>query len=404
MKIGMVLESFYPEDIRVTKEATALVQSGFEVYLLCERRESEKEYELIDGLHVIRVDIPSRNSLKGFFYRAYNAFFFRHQIWIDKIRNFIKEYSIDVIHVHDLPLYNSAYIVAKELNKKIVVDLHENYPDGLQVWTKWRKGFKANYIFPVLSNYKRWIGFEKHAVQSADVVITVVDEMRDRVANIHSIDRDKIVVVTNTEEKSFVDSAIIDAEVVDRYKEQFIVSYIGGVGYHRGIDTTIKSLKYIKDIDIKLLVVGGIHKDIKEYLDTLSLSEGVSEMIEYTSQVPFEKVYSYIQASDICLVPHNNLAHTNNTIPHKLFQYMMAKRAVITSSCPPLKKVIDATNAGEVFEADNPKDLAEKIRSIYTSPELLELYGNNGYEHTYNGIYNWENSSQELIKLYKNIM
>ena len=34
-RIGMILEKQFPPDIRVEKEAKALIKGGYEVYLLC---------------------------------------------------------------------------------------------------------------------------------------------------------------------------------------------------------------------------------------------------------------------------------------------------------------------------------------------------------------------------------
>ena len=45
--IGMLLDGFYPSDIRVQKEATSLIAAGFKVALLCKRRKGEAAYEVV---------------------------------------------------------------------------------------------------------------------------------------------------------------------------------------------------------------------------------------------------------------------------------------------------------------------------------------------------------------------
>ena len=187
MKIGMILEDYYPDDIRVTKEVEALVLAGFEVFLLCMKKEDEKKEEFVNGLHIIRVNLPIKQTLKGLFFRAINAFSFNHPLWTKEIESFIIKYKIDILHIHDLPLFGSANKVVKKLNKKIVIDLHENYPDGLQVWGIWKKDFKNRYIYPILSNYKRWLSFEKLACEQSDRVIVVVSQMQERLEKLHKI-------------------------------------------------------------------------------------------------------------------------------------------------------------------------------------------------------------------------
>ena len=144
------------------------------------------------------------------------------------------------------------------------------------------------------------------------------------------------------------------------------------------------------------MIVGEINTDIKQYLDSITHTD----KIIYTGQVPFEQVISYIQASDVCLVPHNDTAHTNHTIPHKLFQYMMLQKPVIVSDCPPLKRVVKECNCGLVFKRDDYLDLKNKILSFYNSFDTnLGLNGKRCVKVKYN----FANDSQKLIQLYKEL-
>ena len=90
-------------------------------------------------------------------------------------------------------------------------------------------------------------------IAEADHVIAVVKEMKDRLISAHNVSDSHISVISNTEPKSF-DTLQIDEKITSQFKDQFIVSYIGGFGPHRGIDTAILGMsKLSKDIDIKLL-------------------------------------------------------------------------------------------------------------------------------------------------------
>ena len=53
MNIGMLLNGSYPADIRVRKEAETLVEHHA-VFILCKRGADEKEYEVVNGVQVIR--------------------------------------------------------------------------------------------------------------------------------------------------------------------------------------------------------------------------------------------------------------------------------------------------------------------------------------------------------------
>ncbi|MBA7679021.1 hypothetical protein ES703_87302 [subsurface metagenome] len=59
MKIGMVLYSKFPPDIRIEKEARTLLNAGHKVYLLSYTQENEqKSEEVVNGIHVRRIPPP----------------------------------------------------------------------------------------------------------------------------------------------------------------------------------------------------------------------------------------------------------------------------------------------------------------------------------------------------------
>jgi glycosyltransferase involved in cell wall biosynthesis len=101
-------------------------------------------------------------------------------------------------------------------------------------------------------------------------------------------------------------------------------------------------------------------------------------------------------------VPHRKHAHTDATIPHKLFQYMLASRPVIVSNCRPLARIIRETDAGLVFESGNVSELAIRIAELAANPGLREEMGRRGRAAAATR-YNWETEGQKLVALYDKI-
>ena len=85
-------------------------------------------------------------------------------------------------------------------------------------------------------------------------------------------------------------------------------------------------------------------------LAALAQEYGVGDRVELVEWQPLKAIPNAIRECDIGLVPHRKHAHTDATIPHKLFQYMLASRPVIVSNCRPLARIIEETGAGLVFE------------------------------------------------------
>jgi len=399
MKIGMVLDTNFPPDIRVEKEARALLSAGHEVHLLAYARSggSEPSDGTVEGLRVHRVPklpkLQRRWNLLSFYLTFHNSY------WATQIQRYVRDFNLDVLHVHDLPLVGTAISVARAQNLPVIADLHENYPAALQVWRKATYDPKAWFV----ANLRRWTAYEKRMTKHASHVIVVVDEAQQRLIEQHNTSAEKITVLMNVEDVDRSQGIPLNQEIISRYQDDFTISYIGGGGSHRGLDTAVQAMTYLRNLPrLKLLLIG-LRDPERRFLQSLALTEGVADLIEIHGWQPFNEVPSYIQASKICLVPHHQNAHTDSTIPHKLFQYMFMNRAVIVSSCQPLRRIVEETQSGLVFQAGDYQDLAEKIRTLYENKQLRQDCGRLGGKAILNK-YNWAQESSKLCLLYDSLV
>ena len=62
MKIGMVVHSYYPADVRVRRECEALADRGDRVDLICLGKSSEDLREQIGNVSVYRVPLQHRRG------------------------------------------------------------------------------------------------------------------------------------------------------------------------------------------------------------------------------------------------------------------------------------------------------------------------------------------------------
>ena len=81
---------------------------------------------------------------------------------------------------------------------------------------------------------------------------------------------------------------------------------------------------------------------------------------------------------------------------------MFFERAVVSSNCTSLEKIIAEENCGLIFKDRDPKDLAEKIYELIKTPELAALMGANGKAAVV-AKYNWETTVQPLLVLYASL-
>jgi glycosyltransferase involved in cell wall biosynthesis len=213
---------------------------------------------------------------------------------------------------------------------------------------------------------------------------------------------ENISVVANYVNSKIFLTPNINPQITQKFKNNFVVLYSGGFDLHRGLETLIKALPLVinRIPEIKLVLVGDGRNmnDLKELASKLK----VSKFVSFEGWQPIDLFPSYISASHVDVIPHLKTVHTDNTIPHKLFHYMIFGKAVLVSDCDPLKRIVDETNTGMVFKSNNEKELASSLQYLYDHPNDVSQMGENGKTAVAEK-YNWDSTAQNLIKLYSNI-
>lgn len=392
MKIMMLLISYdFPPDIRVEKEARALLATGHQITLVCENRKDRPARELWNGIEIIRL------PLQPLWWRRINTatlfITLRSPLWEWHVKKIVQAEKPDVIHVHDLSFVGPGLRVARKFNLPIVADLHETYPEYLQL----RRTVSRNLIEWLSFDPKRFARYEQRVIPRCDYVIVVVEEAAERIEKL-GVGAGKIFVVGNTEDVDAVGPS--DQEVALPHSEMKLL-YVGGIGPHRGLDTVIKAMpRILERIPSSVLVIVG------DGLCLLALKElarqlRVEQAVQFEGRQPFAKVHSYIKASDVCLVPHVANPFTDTTMPHKLFQYMYMQKPVIVSSAKPLARVVRESESGLVFDSGDSASFAKSVFELQAQA-LRRRLGENGHRAVVN-CYNWQRDSRELVRLYETL-
>jgi len=390
--ILMVLNQRFLPDIRVEKEIKVLRANDYRVIVAAsEEGFNSRDYE------IIRI-----GNLRKLINRIFIACFFYSPFYFKKLTKELKKNNInfedlDYIHVHDLIWAHAGYNISKRVNAKFILDLHENMPAALQ--SNYSPQFRSNilikFIFNLVLGSKRWKKYELDSVKKADKVIVVVEEALERFPEEF---KDKFTVISNTEEPGNW-----TPRPKKKVNDEFMVLYIGGAYYHRGVDTLIESYRYLVEEYpyIRLKIIGLKNNSYATYLNNLVIKNNLQNYVKLGYWIPFNEIEENIVNSDLCVVPHNNIEHTQTTIPHKLFQYMAMSKPILVSDVRPLKRVVEETKSGFIFKAGDAEDCAKKIKEAIESNNLKE-YGENGRKAT-EGNYNWNHDAKRLLSIYKEL-
>jgi glycosyltransferase involved in cell wall biosynthesis len=396
LKIGMILDQEFPPDIRVENEAITLVKNGFSIHILCFTYQKDKiKNEVFGGIKIHRL-YKSKKWVKRGRALINSKFDFYTPFWAKQIKNFIRKNNIDSLHVHDLYMLGAAFKANQTAGLKIIADLHENYVDGLRYY-RFANTFPGNILIP----QKKWVKKEKEWCSRADHIITVIEEAVERYIEL-GVPRGKITVVPNyVNIERFLDTDD-NPVIINRLQKKFVAIYIGSFDLHRGLESVVMAVPtIIKEIPNFLLVLVGSGRNLDE-LKILSRNLKISENITFEGYQPAKNLPSYLKGSSVCLIPHLKTTHTDNTIPHKLFHYMLLEKPVIAANCNPIERILNETQSGMVYTSNSVSELTEKIVYLYKKPELMKEMGHNG-RNAVLARYNWDNTSSNLIELYKKL-
>ncbi len=390
----MILDKVFPPDPRVENEAIELIKGGHEVFLFCLTYGDEKGEESINQIKV------KRYQSNKFDYKmsalAYTVPFYS-LVMKKKIAGFLTKNSIEAIHIHDIRIAEAVFLANKKRELPVVLDLHDNMPEVMKFYPHLQK-FPGKYLI----SPKKWKQKEEVFIKKADKVITVSQEFVNELIDRTKIDENKVILVPNTIRKFFYKSFELNNEIVEKYKDNFVILYLGDTHVRRGLLTAIKSIKKLKDQipNIKLVIVG---KNTTDYILKQEVEElNVNEFVDFEGWKNVSLFPSYIEKSDVCISPlRRNIQH-DVAYANKLFQYMSLGKPLLVSNAIAQKNLIERINGGLVHEEQNVEDFESKVLELYNNPSLREELGNNGESFVKNE-FTWDKTSKGLIDLYNNL-
>ncbi|WP_083903256.1 glycosyltransferase [Polaribacter sp. MED152] len=398
--ICMIVDGAYPNDIRVRKEAESLAENGKNVLVVCPRKKDDVQSEIINDVTIFRIGTNYTNSKKGI-YDIIESVTNINPLFYKGLKLAFQKYQIAYLHVHDLPLAGTGFMFKNHV-KRIYLDLHENYPEALKTWFLWKQSKLIQFKNRLFMNPKLWSKKEEKYCKKYDKVICVVEEMKTKLIANFGIDERKLVVVSNHEKKEFADNfkhAVAQNIITDK---EFSITYVGGFGPHRGLQTAIEAMPNIlKNIpEAKLFLIGKGSVDVEHTLKQLVVEHNLQNSVVFVGYRPFDEVSTIMQKTNINIIPHLANEHTDNTIPHKLFQIMMSKSLLLVSSCKPLQRIVNKYDAGIVFKANDTNDFAKKVVDIYQNYSTYQLKTENAFNAVMQKNENWEAESIKLLSLY----
>lgn len=389
-KILFVWSANYPWDVRLEKEIKFLQKNNFECSLLTRNTKLSSVEECLNGLHIYRVGRFIKNTKID---KLLSFPFYINPFWFFSILKTITRVHPDLIIIRDIPLALSVQFIAKLFHINTIIDMAEPYPCAIKVFDKYMNNFITRFLFKTLDWYQY---IENKACQNANHIFVVVQDNIERIQTHSKICSDKISIVSNTPELETL-------FFKDNFQEisKLKVVYTGNVdGTFRGIMTLVEAAKLLKNQSVEFNIIGDGNyiAKIQEEIKLNNLKN-----INLIGKLSHNELLKALEEQHIGIIPHDNSDYIKYTIPNKIFDYMAHSLPVIVSSAKPLKRIVEETDCGYVYEACNSKSLAECIEYVLNNKQELILKAQNGYNAVKNK-YNWENDSKVMLKKFNEIL
>lgn len=412
--VGMVLDDYYPGNLRVKREALALAEAGYEVHLLC-RAEAGRPGAEYDGVVYIKRIVPDAVSwtlpvlgwqwqwpYKGVvsdFFRVKWAIDFRWGRWL---KDWMDEVDVDVLHVHDLPLLPTCRWVADRYRTKkvsVIADLNENYPA--------LKGYQSGLKNPTIQRRveDKWLHIERDALLDSTHIIVPTHASMARLEK-SWVEPERVTVVENAVDLEAYQHIVPDVNIAHQYKTRFVVAYAGQLDEpFRGVELLIRSIPHLlADIpNLSVLLLGNAQSEYAEQLLKQAYDLGVGDVLEMIVGLTDEDVVHYLDVADVCVWPSLKESYTEAIFPQKVTLAHALGKAIVTSDCQPLADYISASEGGRVFASGDVKELAETICYLERDLDMRQRLGKSGRQYVKQTA-NWARAKKSLLTRYADIL
>jgi len=285
-----------------------------------------------------------------------------------------------VCHFHD-PELMPAGIALKLLGRKVIYDVHEDYPKTIAT-KSWLPIFLRNPLSIAIKALE-WI-----TALSVDRIVAATPTIALRFPS------RKTVVIQNFPIEDELIASGNDHAYATRNP---VVAYIGGLTPERGSLEMVQAIGLVHSrFNASLHLAGQIVP--ASLRDKMQQTAGWDRVVEL-GFCDRKKVRETLLRSRIGLVvlhPHPNYI---NALATKMFEYMSAGLPVIASDFPLWREIIAGVNAGLLVDPMNPKAIAEAIEWLLAHPSEAKEMGDRGREAV-RAQYNWTQEERKLISTY----
>lgn len=256
-------------------------------------------------------------------------------------------------------------LVAKIFTRKrLVFEVRDLWPEGsVELGI-----IKNNYI----KKFAFW--FERLCYKKSDYIVCLSPGM---VQNIQTrFGYKNIISVTNSADLQLFGTKR-DGELPALFISKKVAIYTGNIGMVNNSYLLYRAAVLLKNLnrtDIVILLIGDGKQ--REELVAKAIEEGVDNFI-VKGLMPKVELVKFIQSSMVSLVPLKGTPVLDTSSPNKLYESLSAGVPVIQNTNGWIKTLLEDNNCGYTVDADDEKELVDKLIYLADNHQQAEVLGKN---------------------------
>jgi len=349
MKIAIVCyPTFGGSGVMATELGMSLVDHGHEVHFIAYKKPVRLS-DVNENLYFHKVNVPD--------YPLFS--FVPYELALStKLVGVVKQYSIDVLHVHyAIPHAYAAYMAKKMLKEQsinipIVTTLH-----GTDIT------LVGNH-----PSYKTAVTF---SINKSDIVTCVSKSLKEDTINQFEIKKEIKVIPNFIDINKYIiqqDLCVVENPIPS---DKFIVSHVSNFRPVKNVSNVIKVFyNILKEIDCKLLMIGEGPEKTKA--EKMCHDLGISHRVEFLGNT--NQVEKNLCHSDLFLLPSST-----ESFGLAALEAMASKVAVISSNVGGLSEINIDGKTGYVCDFNDIDSMTTRAISILNDMKTLELFKKNAF-------------------------
>lgn len=389
MKILVVCQYYYPENMVITNICEELVKLGNDVTVLTGKPNygygkiipeyKNIKFEKINGVKVNRVNLYPRKKSRLSIIRNYLSFWRNSKKWVKKCKE-----KYDIVYsmsMSPVTILSAGNLYKKKHHVKHIVHCVDLWPESVLVTNAVRK---RSLTYRILYKWSRSL------YSQVDHVIIGSPSYSEYFKQVLKLDKKTTFVNL----PSLVETS--DAEP-HKYDSKFNILYCGNLGTIQLINLIPEAMAKVRNDDISFHVIGMGPK--KDELLSLIKTHKLENKVIYHGPIPAKKAAEYFKGADVLYVSLEDKGYVGKTIPNKLMMSLAFGKPIIAVLSGDGKTILQEAG-GALIASQDKASVTAAINKMYNiGEEERKKFGQMNQTYYFNNL-----SIQRVGQLINNVL